>query len=402
MEDKSTPIKKSTLYRKLFVPSLVISNFATGALPLLTMLLLIDIGNTFNTSVGVTAQINTPYSFAAVAFALLMGAFSIRYMHKSLLLVGLLFINVSALGCFLALDFPLMMTSYALSGVGFAMVSPMAFTLVGEHIPREKRASAVGWVIAGGALVYVIGAPLIALTANFEDWRFAILAFVIPVSLAGLALAWVGLPFIRNDGNQHQVNWQTYLRSFGEVLSNRSALSCLIGDFFRSGSFVAVLIFAASFGRQRFSHSRDFISIVILVAALCYTIGSLICSKIVNRLGRKNSTVLNAFLSGALTVFYGFAPSTLLYILIVFAAALFFGMVASSANSLSLEQVPKRRGTMMSIDSAAVNLGSAIGTYVGGLMLIAFDYEGLGIVLGAMGIISALVFLLFAKDPTRN
>jgi len=111
---------------------------------------------------------------------------------------------------------------------------------------------------------------------------------------------------------------------------------------------------------------------------------------------------LNAFLSGALTVFYGFAPSTLLYILIVFAAALFFGMVASSANSLSLEQVPKRRGTMMSIDSAAVNLGSAIGTYVGGLMLIAFDYEGLGIVLGAMGIISALVFLLFAKDPTRN
>jgi predicted MFS family arabinose efflux permease len=63
-------------------------------------------------------------------------------------------------------------------------------------------------------------------------------------------------------------------------------------------------------------------------------------------------------------------------------------------------QVPRLRGTMMSIDSAAVNLGSAFGTTIGGMVLLAFNYEGMGTILGAMGVVSALVFLLFSKDPT--
>jgi predicted MFS family arabinose efflux permease len=55
---------------------------------------------------------------------------------------------------------------------------------------------------------------------------------------------------------------------------------------------------------------------------------------------------------------------------------------------------------MMSIDSAVLNLGSALGTAFGGLALLSFDYEGLGIVLGVMGVASALVFQFLTIDPT--
>jgi hypothetical protein len=37
-----------------------------------------------------------------------------------------------------------------------------------------------------------------------------------------------------------------------------------------------------------------------------------------------------------------------------------------------------------------------------GLALLYLDYEGLGIVLGAIGIIAAIVLLLLAKDPTKS
>jgi len=49
-----------------------------------------------------------------------------------------------------------------------------------------------------------------------------------------------------------------------------------------------------------------------------------------------------------------------------------------------------------------LNVGSAFGTAMGGLMLLSFGYEGLGSVLGAIGIVAAFVFYLFAIDPARS
>jgi predicted MFS family arabinose efflux permease len=402
MDNTSKSSEERVFNRRLLLFPLIVSNFAAGALPLLISLLLIDIGNTFNTSVGVTGQINSTYSIAAVVFALLMAAFSVRFNHKSLLLVGLVLINVSAVGCYLSVNFPMMLVSYTLSGFGWAMISPMAITMVGEHSTLEKRASAVGWIIAGGALVYFVGAPVIALAANFGSWQFAILAFILPVSLSGLVLAGIGLPSVKKSQNKNLHQSHSYLNDFKVVLANRSAFSCFVGDFFRAASFVAILLFAASFGRERFQHSRELTSIVILTAALCYTVGSLTCGAMVGRLGRKNSTVLSILLAGALTIAYVFAPSELLYVALLFSATWFFGAGTASANSLSLEQVPNLRGTMMSLDTAAINLGAAFGTAVAGLALAYSSYEGLSVALGALGMISALVFKGFSKDPTRK
>jgi predicted MFS family arabinose efflux permease len=77
-------------------------------------------------------------------------------------------------------------------------------------------------------------------------------------------------------------------------------------------------------------------------------------------------------------------------------------MVASAASSLTLEQIPEFRGTMMSIDTATINLGSAFGTALGGIALLSSGYEGLGIALGVMSVVAAVVFQVLATDPTRK
>jgi len=393
-EEKSSP-------GRLFLPSLAFSYFATGPLGVLISLLLIDIGETFGVSEGVMGQINTLYSIVAVVFALLMGILSLRFKHKSLLLIGLLFIGISALGCLVAPDFNMMVVSYSLSGLGWAMISPMCVTLIGEHFSLEKRASAVGWIIVGGALPFVIGAPIIASIASLGGWRLAIIEFVIPVLLASILLAFIGLPSISHS-RQPTVNGKTYLRSFKDVLSSRSAIACLIGDALRSASCIAILIYGASFFRKRFLVPIDFASIWILGAASCYTLGSLVSGRVVNRFGRKTSTVLTAFLAGIFTITYACVLNLWLSLALSLIGSWFFGMVTSAANSLTLEQVPEFRGTMMSIDTAAINLGSALGTALGGLALVFFDYEGLGIVLGVMGVTAAIVFHFLTTDPTRK
>jgi predicted MFS family arabinose efflux permease len=396
-----TDSKDEVTHRRLILPSLSVSIFATGSITVLAALLLKDMGNTFNTGVAVTGQINTTYSIAACICALLVGALSIRFRHKTLLLTGLLLMSVSALGCFLASDFMTMLACYSLSGAGYALVNPMAFALVGQHISLEKRASAIGWIVAAGALVYVIGAPVIALMSGLGGWHLPLLGFVTPVLLMGLMLAFLGLPSI-SPSRQALTKKEGYLTSFKEVFLSRSAVACLIGDAFRSAAFVAIVLYAASFVRDRFSVSTETASLVLLGGALCYALGSLAGGLFVGKFGRKSSTVLTALLAGIFTISYVFAPHLWLSTMLTLIASWFFGMVASAANSLTLEQVPRLRGTMMSIDTAAINLGSALGTALGGLALLSFNYEGLGSVLGTISVLSAIVFGLLARDPTEK
>jgi predicted MFS family arabinose efflux permease len=76
---ETNPSSSEASRRKLFLPSLAMASFASGPIAVLGALFLIDIGNTFNTSVGVTGQINTAYSIAAFIFALLTGVLSVKF-----------------------------------------------------------------------------------------------------------------------------------------------------------------------------------------------------------------------------------------------------------------------------------------------------------------------------------
>ena len=400
MDDNLSLTVKGSLGR-LFLSSLILSYFATSPMGILTGLLLIDIARTFESSVGVMGQINTASFVVAVIFALFMGVLSVRFRHKSLLMIGLLSICISALGCALSSSFNLMLISYSLSGVGIAMVAPMTFTMVGEYLPLEKRANGVGLIVAGGSLAYLIGAPIIALIAGLGGWHLVLPGFVIPISVASLMLAFIGLPSTPTS-HQPSMSTETYLESFKEVLTNRSATACLVGSILRMAQFMAILLYGTSFFRQRFLISTESASIVILGAALFYTLGSLASGRLVNRFGRKPSTVLTSLLAGIFTISYAYLSNVWLSLALNFLACWFSGTVASAASSLTLEQVPRFRGTMMSINSAAANLGSALGGAVGGLALFCFDYEGLGSILGVMGIVAAIIFYLFTIDPIRE
>lgn len=385
---------------KLFLPALAVSNFATGPLGVLIGLLLIDIAVAFDVSVGVMGQVNTLSSVVAVFFSVLTGVLSVRFRHKSLLLIGLLCVSFSALGCFLATGYDFMLVAFSLSGVGTALVFPMVITLVGEHFHLGKRGNAIGWIIAAGSLSYLIGAPVTGFVSGVGGWRFVLLVFVIPVSIGSLFLALVSVPSGQRRP-QPIKGREAYLRSFKVVLLNRSAVACLIGNVLRTASFVAIVLYGVSFFRQLFLVSSDFATGIILGAALCYTVGSLIGGRLVNRFGRRSLTVFSTLLAGIFIVSFVNVFSLWVSLVLNFVGTWFSGMASSVANSFSLEQVPESRGTMMSVNSAALNLGNAVGSAIGGFLLILFNYEIMGSVLGMMGILAAIIFHLLTRDPSQ-
>jgi predicted MFS family arabinose efflux permease len=136
----------------------------------------------------------------------------------------------------------------------------------------------------------------------------------------------------------------------------------------------------------------------LLIGATLYALGSLSAAWFVNKFGRKISTVVALFISGIFIILYPYFSNLWLSLIVIFLACWFSGMTITAAVSLTLEQVPEYTGTMMSLNSVAVNIGNAVGSGIGGVVLISSGYKGLGNILGALGVLGALIYYFLTKD----
>ena len=161
----SSDNKKGTL----LILILTLSRLGPQTRGLITSLLLIEIGSTFDTSIGLSNQMISIASFASIMMALLMGLLSIRIKHRTLLLSGLVLLTVSALGCYVAPSFLFLLSFYALGGLATNMILPMVSTLVDQHVPKERRTNALSYLIAGNSILYLFGMPLV----NARALRFS-------------------------------------------------------------------------------------------------------------------------------------------------------------------------------------------------------------------------------------
>ncbi|MFQ6124097.1 MAG: MFS transporter [Candidatus Heimdallarchaeota archaeon] len=400
MYEQSHHSEEICVSARFLLPSLITSYFVALTPGILTRLLLLDISNTFQQPVGIMGQITTVASLVTTISAVLMGAWSVRFNHKSLLLLGLVFCSISALGCFFALNFTMMLIAYAISGLGLGMVEPMVYTLVGAHFPLEKRVRGFGWLLTGAVLA-AVSAPIMGVFASVEGWRLTFLGFILPITLLSFIMVVKGVP--SHIQSLHHANYkEKYWEGFKEIFFNRSATSCLVGSVLAMIAWQAISLYSIAFFREYFHVSIKFASYIILGTAICYLLGCLTSSLFVNRFGMKLITVLTIFFAGIFIIAFMTVSHLGLALSFIFLSCFFFGMRASAASSLTLEQVPRFRGSMMSMNSAAWFLGFALGAGLGGITLLWFDYEFVGVVLGATGIMAAVVFYLLVNDPTST
>jgi predicted MFS family arabinose efflux permease len=399
MVESMDPGDGSKSYSSLILPSLVISRFAVQPPQILLNLLLIDIGISFGCPVGVMGQISTVYSIAAFIAALLMAALSIRFKHKYLLLTGLGLRLIAAIGCAYVPTYNLMAILYVLNGLGTALVAPMTISLTAEPLPREKRASAIGWIISGMALSYVLGSLGINYISAMGGWRLPYLIFIFPVTLISFILVVFSVP--SPAGSRLGDKGGEVLDGFKKVFSNRSALACLVGLMFQTSAFNSIGTYSASYFRQSFGVSTTFASLFFMSGAICYALGSQVAGKLMNRLGSKKLWIVTSLISsvGIIGGMLGIDLWASLALIILGFGLL--GVAFTASNNLTLNQVPGYRGTVMSLFSAANSLGLAIGAAVGGFILLSYDYSFLGVGVGGFMLLSALVVHFFTIESTN-
>ena len=105
---------------------------------------------------------------------------------------------------------------------------------------------------------------------------------------------------------------------------------------------------------------------ITVAVVLVYALGGFMGGRLVNRFGRKRFVVYNWFTRGVLIAAIVFMPNIYGALFMSFAATLIGGFAVTGGHSLIVEQAPKSRGTMMSINGVFGSIGVAIGTACGG------------------------------------
>ena len=396
MEDKGQD-NNGSLSSSLIIPSLMLSSFGIYPSSFAVLLLLMEISTTFQIPLGVAGQIQTVASIVAVISALILGILSVKVQARTLMLVGLITIVIASFGCGMAPNFTVMVVSYALTGVGGAIVPSMAFTLVADYFPIERRSKVIGRLIGASTLSGVIGLPLIGYISEHWGWRFAFLGFALPLSIIGLVMVWIGLPVIPRESPSDDVS---VLIGYKAVFGKLSAVGCLLSTVFALIAWQGATLYSPSFYRDHFLISVNHTSLFLTLSTLVFSMTGEISGYFVDRFGRKPLTVMallfSSFSIGLFTITPMYVSLSLRLI-----SSFFVSLTYSVSNSITLEQVPRYRGAIMSLNMAAGNLGVALGSAFSGTVFSIYGFSGIGPILGSMMIVSALIMRFLVVDASQ-
>jgi len=351
-------------------------------------------------AVGVIKQTGTINSVFEVVAAVVLSFLAIRFRHKSLLLIGVGLVLVSAMGSFFAPTLLTMQVFFALEGFGTVMVLAMGYTIVGENVPMQKKAKTTSYIVATGYAAGIIGMIILNRITNFGGWRLTFLLLTLPLSALGLTIALFVLPNRQNaklesSANERNVYWATFRR----ILKNKSAVFYLMG--YMVSGMVVTGGFALPFYMQEFGLSLDFVTVISLGVALVTVISTLVMGRIIAKRGAKILILASAILDGVITMMFFSMPSYPFAIAMDMVHIWMYATVLVGLAALALDQVPESRGTFISIRSMFLYIGTAIGAAISATLLSALaSYQVVGIALGVISI-GMVPFILRVKDTTK-
>lgn len=288
-----------------------------------------------------------------------------------LMAAGIFLAGVGMAGVGVLPNYPLIMASAMLSGIGVAMFHPEGGRL-GNLTAGEQKGKGMSIFAVGGKLGFTFG-PLVA-TAAITLWGLpGTLIFIIPSTLCAAILLSQNKALLSysnpdkqsSDESLYQDNWV----GFGFVMG---AISC------RSIMYYAFLSFIPLFLVYNLGQEEAFASSVISLFALVCAVGTIASGWAGQLLGAKKLIIVSYACVAIEVVIFAFNGSLIVALILIAFLALTCDISYPSAVAMGQSFVPHHLGM-------ASGLSFGVMVCIGGLMTPVFgligDYFGLQVVM---------------------
>ena len=344
------------------------------------------------------ALLVSTYTFSA-GISGFIGAFFIdRFDRKNAILIMATGFALGTLSCSLANSYHLLLLARAITGLFGGVLGALILAIIGDAIPNERRASAMGIVMASFSAASVIGVPIGLFLASLSDWHFPFLVLGI-LALLTIIPVWLYIPNMTDHINDCEDN-PTPLEIIQNVTRNKNQLRALLFGIVIMLSHFSIVPFISPYMVSNVGFSEQQITFIYLIGGALTIFSAPLIGRLSDRYGRARVfafTVIAVSIPVFLITNLGKTPIAL--VLVVTSLFFIFGsgrMIPSTAMVTSSVK-PKNRGSFMSFNSACRQLTNGVAAYLAGLIITQGEngellhYNWVGYFAIFMGVVSIFI-----------
>lgn len=378
--------KDNNNFPLLTVLALILGIFAAGSEELLISPILLDIANSFHSTVDVVGLSVSIYGAAVIIGAPLLAPIGDRISLRANLLIGIMLFLVGTILCAMAKDIIIFFVGRALSGLAAGTFVPTAYTFVGDQIPYKNRGKVMGLIVSSWSLSLILGVPMGSFIGGWFHWRWAfgvlvlfgiLVAVLIFIDMLGQSQ----LNIVMKKETQKQ---ESLVRSFLEAFLTPKVPAIITVTLCNMLGFYGMYTYLGSYLRTVFPLGSSIAGIMIIVYGLGFAT-SYFSGKFADKFGKRRSLIITM---AVLTVILGIIPIITRFISIFVGVLFIWGVMQSLTvtllSTLLSDCSTKYRGRILAIYSLASNLAVILGAALMGTLYINYGYSKVAIVCAAM------------------
>jgi MFS transporter, DHA1 family, inner membrane transport protein len=330
--------------------------------------------------------------------SLVAGMASDRLGRRPVLLAGLVVLGCSRLLLALAPSYGLALVAHVVAGLGGGAYASVVFATVSDHVPPARRGRALGAVINGQSLSFVIAVPLVTVLASWTGWRGAIAAQGLTMLALSVPL-WFTVPRRGAAGSAERVA----VTSLRAVVTRRLVALLGAGTMERA-CFVALAVYLATYLLTTYALSLTMLAVALAVVALGNLAGNVLGGPLADRVPDRalafaaSSIATGLFALPLLLWRPGLAGSVALGV-----AYMLVNAVGRPSLLAALSDVPAGvRGAVLGLNTTTMSAGWLGASALGGWLIARWGFEALAVFCAVAGLLGAALGVAASRHSHRG
>ena len=323
-----------------------------------------------------------------------------KFDRKLILIILYIGFIIGTYFCAIAPTYAMFLIARIFTGIFGGVCGSVILAIVGDIIPNERRASAMGMVMMGFALAAVVGIPLGLILSNKFGWQ---MPFYVICGLGFIILLCI-IIFIPNvNAHLKSENKTSYKHFYSTLFSNKSMQIALAVPVVMMVAHMGIIPYISDFtvNNLHFNKETD-VPLMYLIGGLLSVVNSPLVGKISDKYGRYKVFAILSTLA-IIPLFLITNSTSTSVVLFLFCSSMFFifsgGRMIPVQAMITSAVLPQFRGSFMALNSALQQFSLGIVTFIGGTIItnnVNGELEHYNIV-GYIAITATLISIWLAK-----
>ncbi|HDR8196693.1 MFS transporter [Bacillus thuringiensis] len=271
-----------------------------------------------------------------------------------------------------------------------------AFTMAANSVSKEEAPKAVSKVFIGVSAGMVLGVPIASFLASAVSFQIAMAFFAIINAIVFIAT----LVFFPSMPVKERLSYGAQL----SVLTKTSTWVSIIAVIFLNSAVFGVYSYLAEYLKTITSISAKSISLMLVIFGLANIIGNIVAGKLLAKGANKTVISFPLALSAVYIILFLLGEFTLPMVIITLLWGILAGMGSNINQYWITSAAPEAPDFANGLFLSSVNLGTTIGTTVGGLFISNLGTEYV-VLVGLFSLILGLIFILlrnYVYNPAKQ